>query len=261
MFGIFRALDRVVIRPAAMGYKHVVPKLVRRGIRHFFSNLGEPIVFVNDVLQLRPKRAVRTFGRFAINTTLGVGGLLDVAKHEGIPHRPNGFGDTLGYYGVKPGPYLFIPVLGPSDLRDVLGGSADGLVLPTVVGHPFDQWRYKVVKAVLTGLDDRAEHDAELKALFSSALDPYATLRSVYVQSRAAEIRDLKAKDGAAATDLPELDDPLADPATGSAAAGDASEFADPLIEPAATAAAVPHIDAPAMMPEAALAIGAPDVD
>ena len=249
MFGVFRGLDKSVLRPAALGYKHIVPKPLRSGIRHFFSNLGEPIVWLNDVLQLRPKRAARTFGRFVINSTIGIGGLVDVAKKAELPHRPNGFGDTLGFYGVKPGPYIFVPILGPSDLRDLIGGQADGLVLPLAIGHPLDQFRYQVAKAVLTGLDDRAQHDDELKALFASALDPYATLRSVYLQSREAEIRGLKAHDGAAMTGVPELDDPLADPAAGGAA------------EPAPESSTeVPQVDAPVPVPQAALDLAAPSL-
>ena len=194
MYAIHQSLDRAVLRPAAMGYKHAIPSPVRGGVRHFFSNLGEPVVFVNFVLQFKMQSAARTAVRFIINSTIGVGGLVDVAKGSAfeLPHLPNGFGDTLGYYGVKTGPYLFLPLVGPTDFRDLLGSQADGFFLPVVVGRPFDRLEYAIPKAVLTGLDARAEYDADLKALLDDALDPYATLRSVYLQDRAGEIAALK---------------------------------------------------------------------
>jgi len=263
MYAIHQSLDRAVLRPAAMGYKHAIPSPVRGGVRHFFSNLGEPVVFVNFVLQFKLHSAARTAVRFIINSTIGVAGLVDVAKGSAfeLPHLPNGFGDTLGYYGVKSGPYLFLPLVGPTDFRDLLGSQADGFFLPVVVGRPFDRLEYAIPKAVLTGLDARAEYDADLKALLDDALDPYATLRSVYLQDRAGEIAALKgasadvsmpgdeidpAAKGARASARPELEDPLADPAatpaptsTGPKPAA-APELQDPLTDPAASKPAVP---------------------
>ncbi|WP_232476281.1 MlaA family lipoprotein [Flavisphingomonas formosensis] len=210
MFSVNQSLDKAIFRPAAMGYKHVVPKPARSGLRNMFTNLSEPVVFVNDLLQLKPKRAVKTLFRTILNTIFGIGGLIDVAKREGLPHRDNGFGNTLAFYGVKSGPYLFLPLMGPSTLRDFGAGQFDAAVLPLAVGRPFDRLEYQLPKAVITGLDARAEADTELKALFSTALDPYATLRSVYLQNRASEIAGLKKKAGE--QDIP-LDDPLEDPA------------------------------------------------
>ena len=210
LFSVHDFLDRILFRPIAMVYKAVVPKPLRTGIRHVFSNLDEPVVFANDLLQLKPKRAVRTFARFVINSTIGIGGVLDVAKKAELPHRPNGFGDTLGRYGVGPGPYLFIPFIGPTDLRDMFGGSADGALLPAAVGFPFDRREYTIPRSVLTGLDQRVESDADLKALYAGAADRYATLRSVYLQSRVAEIDEIR--HGIA---TPKLDDPLLDPGAG----------------------------------------------
>lgn len=242
LFAAHQAFDRKFFRPAALGYKHAVPNQLRVAIRNFFSNLGEPIVFLNDLLQLKPGRAIRTFGRFAFNSTLGIGGIVDVAKLPGLklPHRPNGLGDTLGYYGVKPGPYLFLPFIGPTDLRDLLGGQGDGLVLPLAVGAPFDRFDYQVTKGALTGLDTRAEADGDLQALFAGAVDPYATLRSVYLQDRAGEIAELKSK-RAASSPAPELGEPLEDPA-GTATPPDstAPELSDPLTDPAALAPTAP---------------------
>jgi phospholipid-binding lipoprotein MlaA len=214
MFGISMTLDKALYRPLAMGYDQVVPKPVRSGLRNFFRNLSEPIVLLNDLLQLKPLRAARTLARFVINSTVGLAGLLDVATYRtvGLPHHDNGFGNTLAYYGVHAGFYLFLPLAGPTTLRDLAGSSVDGAVLPVAVGKPFTELRYRIVNSVITGLDLRARSDPELRALFSGAVDRYATLRSVWLQNRAAEVLDLHSHRARPST-APELQDPLSDPA------------------------------------------------
>ncbi|MCW6537504.1 MlaA family lipoprotein [Sphingomonas lycopersici] len=243
MFGIHQGLDKAIYRPAAMGYKHIVPKPVRSGVRNFFSNLTEPVVFANYLLQLRFGKALRPFARFLVNSTIGIGGLFDVAKRKPfhIPHKDNFFGDTLAYYGVGPGPYLFLPLVGPTTLRDILGGPLDGIGWPLVIGEPFTNWRYQFGSLAVTGLDLRAESDADLRALFSGAVDPYATLRSVWLQNRAAEVAALH-DHGTGETPATELDDPLHDPGAGTAPPAAKSdnprELQDPLTDPASP---VPH--------------------
>lgn len=237
-FAVHQELDKAILRPVAMGYKHAVPKPVRAGIRNVLLNLTEPIVFINDLLQLRPGRAIRTLGRFVIDSTLGIGGVFDVAKRPefNLPHHANGFGDTLGYYGVKPGPYLFVPLIGPTDVRDLLGGGADGAVLPLAVGRPFDRSEYQIPTGVIGGLDERAEADSDLRALFNSAVDPYATLRSVYLQDRAGQIRALKRHGDGRETNSP-LDQQLSDPL--------AAPLADPSAAPAKADSSSPGLDDP----------------
>ncbi len=242
LFSIHNFFDRILFRPISRVYKAIIPKPLRTGIRHVFSNLDEPVVFVNDVLQLKPKRAIRTFARFAINSTVGIGGVLDVAKKADLPHRPNGFGDTLGRYGVGPGPYLFIPLIGPTNLRDLLGGAADDALLPVAIPEPFARKEYTLTRGVVTGIDLRVESDADLKALYAGAADRYASLRSVYLQDRAAEIDEIR--HGVA---TPKLDDPLLDP-------GATAAPADPATPPAADApptdpAATPAATAPSTTP------------
>jgi len=234
MFGVNQALDKVFYRPVAMGYKHIVPKPVRSGLRNFFANLQEPVVFANFILQLRIGKAARTLGRFVINSTVGVGGLVDVAKSRDIrlPHLRNSFGDTLAWYGVGPGPYVFLPLVGPSTLRDALGGPVDDVAFPMLVisniaGKPFKGWRFIAASTVIPGLDLRAESDADLRALTDNAVDPYATLRSAWLQNRAAEVAALHHHH--AAPVAPELGDPLNDPAVAPAPA--------PAIEPLTTPA------------------------
>lgn len=219
MFGLNLALDKALYRPAAMGYKHILPKPVRSGLRNFFGNLGEPVVFVNYLLQFRIGKATRTLVRFALNSTVGAAGLIDVAKRPDIrlPHHRNSFGDTLAWYGVKPGPYLFLPLVGPTTLRDALGGPFDDALMPALVlsrfvGKPFDGWAFVATSAIIPGLDVRAESDEELRSLLGSAVDPYATLRSAWLQNRAAEVAEQHDHHGQPPK-APELDDPLQDPA------------------------------------------------
>lgn len=242
MFGIHQTLDKSIYRPLAMGYQHVVPKPVRSGLRNFFSNLTEPVVFLNYLLQFKFGKAAETLVRFTVNSTLGVGGFFDIAKTKdfNLPHRNNSFGDTLAYYGVGPGPYLFLPLVGPTTLRDVLGGPLDGAILPVAIGKPFTDWRYQFSSGVITGLDLRAESDPELRALFGGAVDPYATLRSVWLQNRAAEVSDLRHHRPKAQSPS-ELDDPLRDPGTPAAPRPEsgARELQDPLADPAVPIPAV----------------------
>lgn len=224
MFRVHQALDRALYRPVAIAYKTVVPRPVRTGLRHILSNLTEPIVFLNDLLQLKPHRALKTLARFVINSTAGIGGVLDVAKTADLPHRDNGLGNTLGRYGVKPGPYIFLPFIGPTTLRDFIGGQADNFVLPLSIGKPFDRLDYSISTNVITGLDLRVESDVELRAILGGAADPYASLRSVFLQSRIADINEIKGKKSS-----PLLDDPLADPG---AAPGDEKPAPAPVTDP-----------------------------
>ncbi len=260
LFSVHQTLDRIFFRPIAMAYKTVIPKPIRTGIRHMLSNLSEPIVFANDILQLKPERAARTLARFTINSTVGIGGIIDVAKSR-LPHRDNGFGNTLGRYGVGPGPYIFVPLVGPTDLRDLFGGQVDGAAMPLAIGFPFDRAEYQVPRGIVSGLDQRVEADAELKALLDGAADPYATLRSVYLQSRVGEINELR--HGTAGTGA--LEDPLTDPEA--APGGKTSPPvppeptdtpADPETAPPATPSAQPGtIDTPADPEPASAAPGA----
>ncbi len=217
MFGIQQKFDRAIFRPVARGYATIIPKFIRSGLRNLLRHIRLPIVFLNDVLQLKPKRAVRTLGRFAINTTAGIGGLFDVAKTAKLPHRNNGLGNTLARYGVGPGPYLFLPLVGPTQLRDLFGGGVDGLIYPIAIGSPFNRTDYQLSTAAIGGLDLRAESDAGFKALLDGAADPYASLRSVYLQNRAAEIAEIKGEITAPGG----LDDPLVDPEADTAVPAD----------------------------------------
>lgn len=188
-FEVTQAVDNKLVGPAAETYKKLLPKPARAGLHNFIRNLGEPVVAINFLLQLKPGKAAETLGRFGINSTLGLGGLIDVAKGKpfNLPHRRNGFANTLGYYGVGPGPYLYLPFVGSTSLRDVVGGAVDGLVLPMGIGAPFNKLYYTLPNGTIRSLDRRVEFDCQIKAL-QAADDPYAATRAYYLKKRKAEI-------------------------------------------------------------------------
>jgi phospholipid-binding lipoprotein MlaA len=195
-FAATQAVDEAVVGPIALGYKNALPAPVRSGFRNFLNNLHEPDVFFNFLLQLKPGKAAETFGRFAANSTIGVAGLFDVAKRPpfNLPRRANGFADSLGYYGVKTGPFLFLPLVGPTTPRDLAGLILDRLLLPVAIGNPFNQLAYTVPTGVISTLDHRAEFDEELHKLREGTADPYAARRDFYLQGRQAEIDELRGK-------------------------------------------------------------------
>jgi phospholipid-binding lipoprotein MlaA len=207
-YAIHQFIDRIILRPAARTYQALVPKPIRTGLRQVISNMEEPGVLANDLLQGHPVRAAKTLTRFVANSTVGIGGLFDVAAHAGLPHHDNGFGDTFGRYGAGPGPYLFIPMVGPSTVRDLLGRVAD------ITTDPFTWARFRQrtmvidTRTLVGGLDQRGEADAQLKAIDAMSTDSYASLRSLYLQDRAAEIADVTTGGEAAEPALPDFDDP-----------------------------------------------------
>ncbi|WP_293881894.1 VacJ family lipoprotein [Sphingomonas sp.] len=188
-FAITQAVDEAIVRPVALTYQKILPDPVRSGIRNIINNLREPVVFLNFLLQLKPGKAAETAARFAINSTVGIAGTFDFAKRKPInlPRRPNGLGNTLGYYGVKPGPFLFLPLLGPTSLRDLFADTADRLVLPTVVGKPFNKLYVAIPIGLFSSLDQRAEYDEKLMAQRETA-DPYVARREEYLARRQAAI-------------------------------------------------------------------------
>jgi phospholipid-binding lipoprotein MlaA len=187
-FAIQAVLDRYALGPLAMAWKALTPGPIGVAIHHVIVNIGEPLVVINDVLQLRPTRAARAVARFTLNSTVGLGGMIDVAVKAGLPHHLSSFGDTLGRYGVKPGPYLFIPMIGPTDFRDLVGNGVDATIDPVhFVRYPQRDW-ISISAALAGGLDQFAHSEGDLRALLSDAADPYATLRSTWLQNRAAEI-------------------------------------------------------------------------
>lgn len=217
------AIDRAVLKPVATGYRNGVPRVVRTGIGNVLSHLAFPTTIVNDLLQLKLKDTAIDLGRFAINSTLGLLGLLDPASHFGIPRNNEDFGQTLGRWGVPAGPYVVLPLLGPSTLRDAPSLLADS---QTDLRVQLDlETEEKIALGVLTVLNERAQLLA-IDPSIEAAYDPYAFVRNVWLQRREYQVRDGEVPDDPPPEEFedPELlEDPEDQPAP-DAVAGSSSE-------------------------------------
>jgi phospholipid-binding lipoprotein MlaA len=193
MYALDDALDTVLLKPAAQVYRFVLPQPVRTGVHNVLSNLATPVELGNDMLEGKPRRAGDTTMRFLINTTVGVVGIFDVAKHWGYPDHDNDFGVTLALWGVPEGPFLYLPVFGPSDPRDAIGMGVNAAMDPfTWVGQgaavrALDWSRYGI-----NAVDQRERHLDDIESVKKTALDPYATFRSLYRQHRASVIESAR---------------------------------------------------------------------
>lgn len=183
--------DRAVFLPLVRGYRYVTPEIARTGVSNFFSNLGEIRNFVNAVLQLKLDKAAHTASRFVWNSTLGVAGLIDVASGMELPQKREDFGQTLGHYGVGTGPYLVLPVLGPSNLRDTAGLVTDTAIRmaidfdPLVLnGHPQRQVAYYTLSAI------NARHVQDFRYFESGSPFEYDWVRYLYTKKRQLEVAD-----------------------------------------------------------------------
>lgn len=191
-FAATQAVDTAVMGPLASGYKHVVPGPIRSGVRNALSNLHQPVVIVSFLLEGKVGKAAETAGRFAINSTVGVAGVFDAARKSpfNLQNRPNGFADVFGFYGVRSGDYLYLPLIGPTTVRDLVGGVLDRAVLPLAIGKPFNQVSYTVPTGVLSTLERRAEFEGQLSQIQSSD-NPYRARRALYLRNRQSEIDGL----------------------------------------------------------------------
>ena len=215
-FEAAQEVDQALVEPVAHAYRDDLPKPIRKGLANFFRNLREPVVFLNFLLQLKPGKAMETLGRFVINSTLGIGGLVDQAKNPpfNLPRRENGFANTLGYYGVEPGPFLYLPLIGATTVRDLIGSFADAAVLPNAIGKPFNRLEYGATAYVITGLEGRIEFDEELQSIRNSD-DPYASMREAYLARREREIAALRGEVVETKVDPPSSVDTASEPHTG----------------------------------------------
>lgn len=191
-------LDRYALRPVAKGYKKVTPAPVRTGVTNFFNNLRSPIVVLNDVLQGKVRQAGKDTARFVVNSTIGIVGLWDVAVHMNLPANEEDFGQTLGVWGMKPGPYVMLPFFGPSSVRDTIGFGVDTATNPR---------RYLMntdADLLLTGLN-AVNSRASLLDLESIVQgDRYLFIRDLYLQRREFSVHDGQVAD-------PFLDDDFGD--------------------------------------------------
>lgn len=202
-FEAVQAVDEAVVGPVAQGYEKKVPSPVRSGLRNFLRNLEEPVSAINYLLQLKPGRAIKSVGRFALNSTMGWAGLFDVAKRKpfNLRYVPNGFANTFACYGVGPGPYFFLPVAGPITLRDLVGLGIDKAIVPAAIGKPLNTPYYAVPAITIDALNDRIEIDAHLEDLRANSPDPYVATRELYLRQRKAEIAAICPRKGDAPVD------------------------------------------------------------
>lgn len=178
--------DQYVLRPVARGYEKALPAFARDRVRNFFDNLFYPTVIVNDLLQLKGPLLAQDLCRFVINSTFGIAGLFDVAAHGGLPKNSEDFGQTLGYWGVGEGWYLMLPLLGPSNNRDLIGRAGDSFTSPLFYTRS-TEWGFGL--GVVDAVSDRADL---LKAdrLLEQQLDRYVFVRTIYLQVRQNKVYD-----------------------------------------------------------------------
>lgn len=193
MTGFNDDVDAMLLKPAATAYKEVTPAVVRTGISNFFGNLEDVWSFANSVLQLRPQAAVESALRFGVNTVFGLYGLLDIASEMGIEKHKEDFGQTLGRWGVPSGPYVVLPVLGPSTVRDSLALAVD---TPGGLAAGVEHVPTRNSLQALRLLETRASLLRASRVLDEAALDKYTFTRDVYLQRRRSQITDGQGEDG-----------------------------------------------------------------
>jgi len=190
IFAFNLGVDKIVLKPVAQGYDYVVPARGKVMVSNFVNNIKEPITFANSVFQVDPQNGMATFWRFLINSSFGIGGLFDVATEIGLVNRETNMSDTLAIYGVGSGPYFVIPVIGPSTTRESFGRLGDLAVDP--ITYTNNAIFYSVVG--IKTVDTRYNKMQLLDDVYGNSLDPYSTLRSLYLQHRASEVKKIKEK-------------------------------------------------------------------
>ena len=203
-FAFNNAVDRGVLRPVAKAYHKVTPNFIETGVSNFFDNLETPRTIICNLLQGKFKASLSDTGRLLLNTTLGLGGLLDPATDAGLAKNDEDFGQTLGKWGIKPGPYLVLPFLGPSDLRDGIGRVPDAYTNPAAYIEE-DKVRYGLYG--LSAIDTRTQL-LSLDDALDQAYDPYSFMRNAYLQRRQYLVTDGQAaEDPFEGEELPPPDD------------------------------------------------------
>lgn len=183
--------DKTVLKPVATAYKKVTPTPVRKGFSNFFDNLGTITTVLNDILQLKFANAFSDAGRFVINSTFGIAGFIDVASMDDYPRHQEDFGQTLGYWGVGNGPYLVLPLIGPSTLRDTAGRAFDTMSSdPITYTHNIGEIRLHNQIRAAQILDTRTRLLDASDLVDDASLDPYAFMRDAYLQRRASQVQD-----------------------------------------------------------------------
>ena len=186
-------LDRMAFKPLTQGYRFVFPEMVRKSIRNALRNLLAPTILANDLLQGKFERGATTVGRFTINSTVGVVGLFDIASGWSLESHVEDFGQTMAVWGVPEGPYLMLPLLGPSNPRDLVGALVDSFADPFrfAANHEDKDW-ITFARSGLIAIDRREQNIERFDDLRRTAIDLYATIRSLYRQDRLDKIHDGK---------------------------------------------------------------------
>lgn len=192
VFAFNQGFDKYLLKPVAEGYRDYVPYDLRMRIRDFLTNLSEPLVAVNDVFQGEFGRAGQSTFRFIINCGIGFFGIVDVAGQAGLEHHDEDFGQTLAVWGVPEGPYVMLPILGPSNPRDAVGKVVDYFIDPVSLWGPDVPDLAEYSKAGVGGVDKREHYIDALNDIERSSLDFYASMRTLYRQKRNDEIRNGK---------------------------------------------------------------------
>lgn len=187
VFAFNEALDTTILKPLATGYQALLPELVRTGVDNFFDNLIDAWSAVNHLLQGKPVEATEMGVRFGMNTFIGLGGLIDVASDAGLERRSEDFGQTLGRWGLGPGPYIMLPLLGPSTLRDTAALTLDWRATPVAMLH---ESRDRVPLAVLQIISTRARLLSVTRAIDEIAIDKYALIRDGFLARRRNQVYD-----------------------------------------------------------------------
>ncbi len=187
MFEFNDALDRVLLKPLAKGYRAVMPAPVDKGITNFFSNLDDVGSAINNLLQFKLKRSASDVGRIAVNSTVGILGFIDVASNMNLEKTGEDFGQTLGVWGVGPGPYIVLPLFGPSGGRDAIGRVADWITDPVTHVNPGE---VKNSLIFIRTVDRRADLLGASRVVEEAALDKYEFMRDAYIQKRESDVSD-----------------------------------------------------------------------
>ncbi len=188
MYSFNDGIDRAVVKPLAKGYQWIMPDPLDRGVTNFFANLSEVNSIINNTLQFKLQRAAVSAGRLGINSTIGILGFFDVASNMNLPRYREDFGQTFGAWGIDPGPYLVLPLLGPSSGRDAIGLLLDWNVAPVKWATDSDAVQWGLV--ALWFIDQRADLLGASRVLEQAALDPYAFMRDAYLQKRLNDVYD-----------------------------------------------------------------------
>jgi len=194
IFAADEFIDRNAMQPVAQAYRDYVPVVMQHRLHDLLANLQGPVIEVNDLLQGNFERGWVTLQRFAINTTIGGLGLFDVAADWNLPYHDADYGQTLAVWGIGEGPYLVLPIFGPSNVRDAVGGGMGFFLDPLSFVGGTNALIANLSRGAANGIDDRADKLDTLKALEDNSLDFYATLRSAYRQHREHEIADALGK-------------------------------------------------------------------